>query len=49
MGIFPHDLEQIYDIVTEQKLRQRRQHQNSPKTRWNNVKWYPSHSMSVLE
>ena len=31
MGIFPHDLEQVYDIVTEQELRQTRSEEATPK------------------
>ena len=31
MGIFPHDLEQVYDIVTEQELRQTGSEEATPK------------------
>ena len=43
MGIFPDDLEQVYDNVTGHKLH------SSSKTGRNNAKWSPSHSMSVPE
>ena len=46
IGIFPDDLEQVIDNVTERKIASA---EVTPKLIKDNAKWSPGHSMSVPE